>query len=146
MDGQFVVTDVHRPGITKSYREFAVEGIVSDIKESLCKCSERALDIDEDFNLPTMSYELPDGSEIEASLSVCMPSLHAALGRPAKRNMQLDASLPHSRLCFGSGVWSRRNRPPLASEQVGVDRMVVPEILFQPKVLTTGYPGFENAK
>ncbi|MEW5306390.1 MAG: hypothetical protein WDW36_008858 [Sanguina aurantia] len=62
--GEFKVEDVVTPHITASFRQYQVEQIAADAKESAC----RALDIPfmeaENANIPNVTYELPDGNEL----------------------------------------------------------------------------------
>mmetsp|Transcript_7690 Transcript_7690/g.18891 ORF Transcript_7690/g.18891 Transcript_7690/m.18891 type:complete len:469 (-) Transcript_7690:552-1958(-) len=52
-------------GATKeTYQRWSVEQIVSDLKESVCRVSETTFNEEEHANIPTITYELPDGAEI----------------------------------------------------------------------------------
>eukprot|EP00195_Chlamydomonas_chlamydogama_P008600 CAMPEP_0202890812 /NCGR_PEP_ID=MMETSP1392-20130828/1103_1 /ASSEMBLY_ACC=CAM_ASM_000868 /TAXON_ID=225041 /ORGANISM="Chlamydomonas chlamydogama, Strain SAG 11-48b" /LENGTH=422 /DNA_ID=CAMNT_0049574455 /DNA_START=106 /DNA_END=1370 /DNA_ORIENTATION=- len=88
--GDFTVEELSLPATTPSFRAFQVEGICADVKESICRSSDNAFNETENANIPTVAYELPDGTEIH----------------------------------------------------VGPDRFKVPELLFQPQLIST-YPGME---
>lgn len=63
-NGEFEVKDLDFPNTTESYRHYMQLDIVADIKESICRTSETAYVEEENQNIPTMAYELPDGNEI----------------------------------------------------------------------------------
>mmetsp|Transcript_3544 Transcript_3544/g.10296 ORF Transcript_3544/g.10296 Transcript_3544/m.10296 type:complete len:435 (+) Transcript_3544:267-1571(+) len=62
--GQWQVED-RKPATTDSYNTWAVEQVAGEIKEALCRVSDSAFDPTENANIPTVKYELPDGTEIE---------------------------------------------------------------------------------
>ncbi|KAK9815679.1 hypothetical protein WJX72_007893 [[Myrmecia] bisecta] len=88
--GQFEVEDLDVPHTTESFKQFHREQIAADIKEAICRVSDGPFDANENANIPTVNYELPDGNEI----------------------------------------------------QVGPDRFKVPEVLFQPRLMST-FDGLE---
>lgn len=65
--GTFDVKDVtdHKANTTESYHKWSVDQIVSDLKESVCRVSESVFNEEEHANIPTVTYELPDGSEVQ---------------------------------------------------------------------------------
>jgi len=67
-EGQFEVTVLDFPGITKSYHDFMTHEIVRDIKESVARVSESAFDKEANMNIPTVQYELPDGKILEVGM------------------------------------------------------------------------------
>ncbi|KAL3131210.1 hypothetical protein ABBQ38_000509 [Trebouxia sp. C0009 RCD-2024] len=83
--GVFEAHEVDAANTTASFRQFHVDQIAADMKESICRVSDGPFDAQENVHVPTVSYELPDGNEI----------------------------------------------------QIGPDRFKVPEVLFQPKLLST---------
>eukprot|EP01024_Parvocaulis_polyphysoides_P028188 TRINITY_DN254_c0_g1_i5.p1 TRINITY_DN254_c0_g1~~TRINITY_DN254_c0_g1_i5.p1 ORF type:complete len:314 (-),score=19.62 TRINITY_DN254_c0_g1_i5:360-1301(-) len=68
-----------------SYRQYCIDDIASDIKESICRVSDSVFIVEDNINIPTQTFELPDGTEL----------------------------------------------------QIGADRFKVPEVLFQPELLST---------
>lgn len=62
--GDFEVKDLDFPKTAESYRRYMQLDIVADIKETICRTSEAAYVEEENQNIPTMAYELPDGNEI----------------------------------------------------------------------------------
>ncbi|KAG1665661.1 hypothetical protein FOA52_005451 [Chlamydomonas sp. UWO 241] len=62
--GEWSVEDLSLPNTTASFRNFQIDQIAADIKESVCRVSESAFDELANSNIPTVSYELPDGQEI----------------------------------------------------------------------------------
>jgi len=62
-EGQFEVSVLDFPGITKSYHEYMTHEVVRDIKESTVTVSESSFD--KDMNIPSVQYELPDGKVLE---------------------------------------------------------------------------------
>eukprot|EP01102_Stenamoeba_stenopodia_P012870 TRINITY_DN40_c0_g1_i2.p1 TRINITY_DN40_c0_g1~~TRINITY_DN40_c0_g1_i2.p1 ORF type:complete len:387 (+),score=86.78 TRINITY_DN40_c0_g1_i2:407-1567(+) len=61
--GEFRVTEVNYPNVTESYKTYMTKDIVRDLKESVSK-----IDISGEStaaNLPSIPYELPDGSVLE---------------------------------------------------------------------------------
>eukprot|EP01025_Chloroclados_australasicus_P069902 TRINITY_DN9952_c0_g1_i4.p1 TRINITY_DN9952_c0_g1~~TRINITY_DN9952_c0_g1_i4.p1 ORF type:complete len:296 (-),score=37.80 TRINITY_DN9952_c0_g1_i4:127-1014(-) len=53
------------PNTTDSYRQYCVDNIVSDIKESICRVSDSVFVPEDNINIPTQTYELPDGTELQ---------------------------------------------------------------------------------
>ena len=89
--GEFAVADLSFPATTESYLRFKRLEVAADMKESACRAYDDAYTAAGDtLAVPTVSYELPDGSTIE----------------------------------------------------VGPDRFLVPELLFNPELLATLAPGF----
>lgn len=82
--GQWEVEE-REPKMADSYNSWAVEQVAGDVKEAICRVSDSVFDPAENVNIPTVTYELPDGTEI----------------------------------------------------QVGPDRFAVPEVLFNPSLLTS---------
>jgi len=66
--GGFAVTDVSLPGTTASYHRYRQLEIAADLKESIYRVSDTAFDEAENANMPTMSYELPDGNNVEVGV------------------------------------------------------------------------------
>ena len=54
------------PLTTASYRQYQLEQIGADIKESICRVSDGPFDAEQNANIPTVSYEV--------SLLACMLS------------------------------------------------------------------------
>lgn len=52
------VHEVDAPNTTASFRQFHVDQIAADIKESICRVSDNPFDAQENFNIPTVSYEV----------------------------------------------------------------------------------------
>jgi len=50
---------------TESYRRYMVKQVVRDIKETVCRVSDFAFDVEANTNIPLVAYELPDGNTIE---------------------------------------------------------------------------------
>lgn len=63
--GKFNVEYTDLPKTTASYRAYQVESIVQDIKQTICRVSETPFSPDDNANIPTVTYELPDGQEIQ---------------------------------------------------------------------------------
>eukprot|EP00898_Chlorokybus_atmophyticus_P003530 jgi/Chlat1/4178/Chrsp27S04278 len=63
--GELEIEEVDLPHTMESYRQYMQMQIVADIKESICRVSESAFDEAASANMPTMSYELPDGNVVE---------------------------------------------------------------------------------
>lgn len=82
--GNWLVED-KAPPTTDSYTAWGIQQVAGDIKEALCRVSDSPFDPRENASIPTVAYELPDGTEI----------------------------------------------------QVGPDRFAVPEVLFNPTLLST---------
>lgn len=85
--GQFEVDHLDFPGTTDSYKAFQVESICQDIKHTICRVSDTPFDPEENANIPTVSYELPDGQEIHVGADrftvpeiLFNPSLLSAFG------------------------------------------------------------------
>eukprot|EP00210_Caulerpa_lentillifera_P007230 g6917.t1 len=47
-----------------SYRDYCINVIATDIKESICRVSDFVFTEGDNSNMPTVNYELPDGNEI----------------------------------------------------------------------------------
>lgn len=85
--GKYSVDYTEKPGTTSSYRTYQVESICQDIKHSLCRVSDTPFNPEENTNIPTVSYELPDGQEIHVGAArfsvpelLFNPSLLSAFG------------------------------------------------------------------
>eukprot|EP00191_Tetraselmis_sp_GSL018_P005574 CAMPEP_0177603596 /NCGR_PEP_ID=MMETSP0419_2-20121207/15605_1 /TAXON_ID=582737 /ORGANISM="Tetraselmis sp., Strain GSL018" /LENGTH=415 /DNA_ID=CAMNT_0019097395 /DNA_START=48 /DNA_END=1292 /DNA_ORIENTATION=+ len=91
--GNMEVIPQDLPRTTESYKRFMKEQIAADIKEFLCRVQESALDEEQNKHIPNVTYELPDGQEI----------------------------------------------------QVGIERFKVPEVLFNPSIITS-FQGLEPLK
>jgi actin-like protein 6A len=63
--GDYKVVDLDFPNTTDSYRLYCMRAIASDIKESVCRVPDTPFDEVAYANVPTTSYELPDGQTIE---------------------------------------------------------------------------------
>lgn len=64
--GEFKVTRLSQPKTTASFREFHRLALASDAKEALCRAAaDGAFDVDANASMPTVTYELPDGTELE---------------------------------------------------------------------------------
>uniref|UniRef100_A0A0E0QE44 Actin-related protein 4 n=1 Tax=Oryza rufipogon TaxID=4529 RepID=A0A0E0QE44_ORYRU len=63
--GEYKVVDLDLPNTTESYKLYCMRAIASDIKESVCRVPDTAFDEVAYANVPTTSYELPDGQTIE---------------------------------------------------------------------------------
>lgn len=63
--GNFTVEYTEKQNTTASFRAYQVENICQDIKHSLCRVSETPFNPEENASIPTVSYELPDGQEIQ---------------------------------------------------------------------------------
>ncbi|KAL0651566.1 hypothetical protein Bca4012_094257 [Brassica carinata] len=63
--GEFQVEDVGLPDTTESYKLFCQRMIVGDIKDCICRVPDTPYDDKSYSNIPTTSYELPDGQTIE---------------------------------------------------------------------------------
>ncbi|EEE68011.1 hypothetical protein OsJ_25972 [Oryza sativa Japonica Group] len=59
--GEYKVVDLDLPNTTESYKLYCMRAIASDIKESVCRVPDTAFDEVAYANVPTTSYELPDG-------------------------------------------------------------------------------------
>jgi actin-like protein 6A len=63
--GKFKVDYNEPKSTTDSYRQFQVDSICEDIKHSICRVSEAPFNPEDNASIPTVSYELPDGQEIQ---------------------------------------------------------------------------------
>ncbi|GAB4819420.1 hypothetical protein N2152v2_006466 [Parachlorella kessleri] len=63
--GKLEAQEVPCPNTTGSYRQYWVEAIAQDIKDTICRVSDSPFDPEENANIPTVAYELPDGQEIQ---------------------------------------------------------------------------------
>lgn len=57
----FMVSQVHETAAantTASFRQFHVDQIAADMKESICRVSDNPFDAQDNFNIPTVSYEV----------------------------------------------------------------------------------------
>lgn len=89
--GEFQTVDLDFPNTTESYKLYSQRVIASDIKECVCRAPDTPYDESAYTNIPTTSYELPDGQTIE----------------------------------------------------IGADRFMVPDVLFNPSLVHT-IPGMES--
>ncbi|CAL8463368.1 g2902 [Coccomyxa elongata] len=91
--GQWELKDLDFPNTTPSFRRYHVEQVGADVKETIGRVSDGPFDAEQNASIPTVNYELPDGTEI----------------------------------------------------QVGPDRFKVPEVLFNPSLLST-FAGLDTVK
>lgn len=63
--GEFQTVDLDFPNTTESYKLYSQRVIASDIKECVCRAPDTPYDESAYANIPTTSYELPDGLTIE---------------------------------------------------------------------------------
>ena len=52
------VKSLSQPHLTESFRQFHIDQLVADIKESSCRVSDVRFDAEENANIPTVSYEV----------------------------------------------------------------------------------------
>ncbi|KDD76646.1 actin [Helicosporidium sp. ATCC 50920] len=83
--------ELHTPKATASYNAMAVQSIVLDIKDAICRVSDTPFDPEENASIPTAAYELPDGQEIQIGPDrftipelLFDPELLSRYGRPGK--------------------------------------------------------------
>jgi actin-like protein 6A len=55
------VVDLELPGITNSFHRYHVLDVVRDIRETMCRVSDYAFDINANAQIPLKDYTLPDG-------------------------------------------------------------------------------------
>jgi len=64
--GGFTVQDLDLDGVTESFKAFQRRAVLSDIKEAVCgRVSDTPLRAEDLGGMPGLSYELPDGQEVE---------------------------------------------------------------------------------
>ncbi|KAM3248219.1 actin-related protein 4 [Capsicum chacoense] len=63
--GEFQTVDVDFPDTTESYKLYCQRAIASDIKECVSRVPDTPYDDSSYSNIPTTSYDLPDGQKIE---------------------------------------------------------------------------------
>ena len=64
--GEFKVARLSQPRTTSSFLEFHRLALAADAKEALCRAAaEAAFDVEANASMPTVTYELPDGTELE---------------------------------------------------------------------------------
>lgn len=135
-DGRLQINHLSFPHTHPSYHSFQVHEVVRDAKESLCRLSESNFDASQKF--PTVTYELPDGQQLEVGNDRFLVPEH--LFNPRATNGLLD--LRHD---FDGGVFKGLHHLLLDSvESVDVD---LRKDLYASVVLsggTTLFPGLPN--
>lgn len=63
--GEFQIVDLDFPNTTASYKRYSQMLIVNDFKEAVCRVPDTVFDESSYSNIPTTSYELPDGQILE---------------------------------------------------------------------------------
>jgi actin-like protein 6A len=63
--GTMVAEELDLANTTESYREYQVDAICQDVKHAICRVSDAPFDPEENASIPTVTYELPDGQEIQ---------------------------------------------------------------------------------
>lgn len=63
--GEFQIVDLDFPNTTASYKRYSQMLIVNDFKEAVCRVPDTVFDETSYSNIPTSSYELPDGQILE---------------------------------------------------------------------------------
>ncbi|CAG9314384.1 ARP4_1 [Blepharisma stoltei] len=62
---EFTLEDIPRPNVDPSYQDFSIREIVRDIKETTFKVSDNTFSETSFANVPSSSYELPDGTQVQ---------------------------------------------------------------------------------
>lgn len=64
--GQFEVIQAQFSSpVRQSYHDWQVTQVAADIKETVCRVSDTTFEEERNANIPTVTYELPDGTEIQ---------------------------------------------------------------------------------
>jgi actin-like protein 6A len=63
--GTFTVETLDFPKTTDSFRSYHVDAICQDAKHVICRVSDNPFNPEENANIPNVTYELPDGQEIQ---------------------------------------------------------------------------------
>lgn len=58
------IVHLDQPNTTASFRDYHVDQIVADLKESVCRVNEGYFDPKENTNIPMVSYEVSDPSSV----------------------------------------------------------------------------------
>lgn len=112
--GEFKVTRLSQPKTTSSFREFHRLALASDAKEVLCRAAAEAegggfFDVDANASMPTATYELPDGTELEVGADrFGVPELLFDPSEAALKRYGIEAS------SLASSVSSSSGRPSTA--------------------------------
>ncbi|KAL4856209.1 Actin-related protein 4 [Chlorella vulgaris] len=135
--GKLEVVSVAPPATTASYRAWCVEAIAGDIKDTICRVSDNAFDPQENANIPTVMYELPDGQEI--AIGTDRFAIPEILFNPAL----LEGYAPvAARLKAAGGFESLQGIHHLANDCISQCDVDVRKDLYGGLVLTGGTAGF----
>ena len=89
------------PHTSPSFRRFWVEAVAADVKEAVCRVSDTPFDAADNASIPTVAYELPDGTEVQVGADRF--NVPEALFRPVSgggRAWRLSEG------CGGGGGWA----------------------------------------
>jgi len=137
--GVWEVKDLDISKIHPSFKAFQEMCVVNDIKESTCLVSEQEFDEAANANIPTISYELPDGKTIEIGTERF--NLPEVLFKPEIASRYPDA--PEIRSLTGGSVKGISGMVVETIEKCDVD---VRRELFSGVVLTGGSSLFRNMR
>lgn len=141
--GKLEVVPVDAPGTTASYRRWCVEMIAGDMKDSICRVSDNAFDPEENANIPTVVYELPDGQEIAVGTDrFAIPEVlfnPPLLGGYPAAAAQLKAG-------GGASLESLQGLHHLANECINKCDVDIRKDLYAGVILTGGTAGFATLR
>lgn len=99
-DGRFTVTPISSLNTHPSYHALMLNDLYRDMKESLCRLGESAFDSNQRF--PTVTYDLPDGNQLEIGNERFIVPEHIF-------NPKYSGLLDVSRLRWGDNAHHQRN-------------------------------------
>lgn len=136
--GEFQIVDLDFPNTTASYKRYSQMFIVNDFKEAVCRVPDIVFDESSYSNIPTTSYELPDGQILEFGADrFKFPDLIF--------NPSLLQTLPHMEKLDNLGH-SLRGLPQMVIESINKCDVDIRRELFSSILLAGGTASMQQMK
>jgi len=136
--GEFQIVDLDFPNTTASYKRYSQMFIVNDFKEAVCRVPDTVFDESSYSNIPTTSYELPDGQILEFGADrFKFPDLIF--------NPSLLQTLPHMEKLDNLGH-SLRGLPQMVIESINKCDVDIRRELFSSILLAGGTASMQQMK
>jgi len=94
--GKFTVEDLKFPKTTESFKAYHIDAICQDAKHAICRVSDSPFNSEDNANIPNVTYELPDGQEIQIGTQrfsipelLFNPSLASEFGSAGKQVLDI---------------------------------------------------------
>jgi len=134
-DGQIVVQREDLPLTTQSYHRFMLLELVQDIKQTVCRVSDKKFDPTANASIPSVQYEMPDGTMLNVGVERFMVGERLLVPDPSSEIKDDFGSTPFPGL------------PKMLQQSVEICDADIRKELYQSIIITGGntlYAGFPN--